>query len=134
MHGVKNLNKHCITFLPLQSFNPLDGARWSALAQDIEDWLVTIVVDSCCKEWTWGCDLFWMAFIAANPTFPNGAWPSWNEQITLEGQFAQSWLDKMAEKAGNAQDSEMEDVDVLRKGIWEQFCQGISRYDSLRAV
>ncbi|KAJ8591246.1 hypothetical protein M405DRAFT_765179 [Rhizopogon salebrosus TDB-379] len=89
---LRSVPQRVLPFLPLPStFNPLCGDSWAALAEQLECWLVNTIRDVQAPEWTWGCDAFWMAFIAAHPDFPRGSWPNWNPQITLEGKFIESW-------------------------------------------
>ncbi|KAG1875772.1 hypothetical protein F4604DRAFT_1496323, partial [Suillus subluteus] len=83
----------CIPFLPLQHFDYSDQAKWASLMKDIEGWLVAQV--NCQTQlWTWGCDAFWLAFIAAYPSFPMGSWPKWDPRIPLEGTFIEQWLER----------------------------------------
>ena len=70
IHTVKGINDYCVTFLSLHSFDPFNSHCWLCLAQDIQEWLITIVIDSHSQEWTWGHELFWMVFIATYPMFP----------------------------------------------------------------
>lgn len=123
----KSFNDDSITFLPLQTFDPFDSKCWSNLAEDIQEWLLNIIVDPYSQEWTWGRELFWMAFMAAYPTFPQGDWPSWDAKISVEGAFAQGWLDRGG-AGGIENGSETEQVAMLRKDVWEQFCQTASLY------
>lgn len=71
------LDDTLIPFLPLQHFDYADQAKWASLMKDIEAWLVDQV--NCQTQlWTWGRDAFWLAFIAAYPSFPRGSWPKWD--------------------------------------------------------
>ncbi|KAG2063405.1 hypothetical protein BDR04DRAFT_989963, partial [Suillus decipiens] len=81
-----------ITFLPLPSnFNPTDSCHWSRLLEQIQNWLVNIPSDS--QHWSWGCNTFWFAFVAAYPDFPSGNWLMWDARIPLQGQFIEQWLE-----------------------------------------
>lgn len=83
-----------ISFLPLApSFNHRDGQSWSKLVEIISNWLVNDVKTLKSQEWTWGTDIFWMAFVAAYPSFPSGTWPVWDCHIALDGTFIHEWLD-----------------------------------------
>ena len=55
-----------IPFLPLEkSFNHRDVQSWSRLAEVISSWLVNDIKALKSQEWTWGTNIFWMAFVAA---------------------------------------------------------------------
>ncbi|KAI5988849.1 hypothetical protein F5J12DRAFT_786786 [Pisolithus orientalis] len=84
-----------ITFLPLPPlWNPMDANHWLELSMGIEWWLVDIVQVMNVPEWTWGHDMFWLAYIGAYPAFPCRKWEPWNPIIPLEGQFIKEWLAK----------------------------------------
>ncbi|KAG2116395.1 hypothetical protein DEU56DRAFT_840241 [Suillus clintonianus] len=110
-----------IPFLPLPpSFNPLSEASWSVLARQVETWLVDTIRDVRAPEWAWGCDAFWMAFIAANPDFPRGPWPNWNPKISLEGKFIESWTaDNLTIPADSPLSQDI--LDEIRTSIWDDF-------------
>lgn len=55
--------------------------------------MIDQVADSRHPQWAWGKDLFWFAYIAAYPRFPEGHWPSWDPAIPAEGAFIDRWLD-----------------------------------------
>ncbi|KAG1831460.1 hypothetical protein DFJ58DRAFT_736618 [Suillus subalutaceus] len=81
-----------IPFLPLRgTFDYANPMEWAVLSKDIEGWLVT-EVDNRSQLWTWGCDAFWLTFVAAYPLFPRGKWPMWDPRVPLEGTFIQEWL------------------------------------------
>ena len=83
-----------ITFLPWKSlFDPVNCNCWASLTHNIQDWLIN-VVDTQSQEGVWGCKLFWMAFMAACSTFPQGPWPYWHPRISVEGAFIQHWLNR----------------------------------------
>ncbi|KAG1761161.1 hypothetical protein EDD22DRAFT_780233 [Suillus occidentalis] len=83
-----------ISFLPLPpSFETNNSAHWAHLCDKIENWLVSSVHTSS-SQWTWGRDMFWLAFVASNPCFPGGAWHKWNPSISLQGEFIEEWLEK----------------------------------------
>ncbi|KAG2138344.1 hypothetical protein DEU56DRAFT_736436 [Suillus clintonianus] len=105
-----------IPFLPLQHFNYSDQAKWALLMKDIEGWLVSQV--NCQTQlWTWGRDAFWLAFIAAYPSFPRGLWPKWDCRIPLEGTFIEQWL----ERSGDVPLTEDQDVMNVLADIWAEF-------------
>ncbi|KAG1720087.1 hypothetical protein EDB19DRAFT_1605755, partial [Suillus lakei] len=86
-----------IPFLPLPpSFDSVDRAHWESVSQKIQDWLTT-EVDTESSLWTWGHDAFWLAFIAAHPSFPMGKWPMWDPRIPLEGSFIEQWLERSSD-------------------------------------
>ncbi|KAG1908797.1 uncharacterized protein F5891DRAFT_1180361 [Suillus fuscotomentosus] len=81
-----------IPFLPLQRiFNYINPMEWATLSKEIKEWLVNDV-DTRSQLWTWGCDAFWLTFVAAYPLFPRGKWPMWDPRIPVEGTFIQEWL------------------------------------------
>ncbi|KAG1855231.1 hypothetical protein F4604DRAFT_2042428 [Suillus subluteus] len=76
-----------IPFLPLPpTFNHFNRSDWQIVSQKIQEWL-TSEVDTKSSLWTWGRDAFWLAFVAAYPSFPTGQWPMWDPRIPLEGEF-----------------------------------------------
>lgn len=82
-----------IPFLPLpRAFDWTDSQQWATLSNEIECWLINEVQDSSLPQWTWGRDAFWLAFIAAHPSFPGGRWSAWDPRIPLEGTFITEWL------------------------------------------
>ncbi|KAG1766329.1 hypothetical protein EV702DRAFT_934445, partial [Suillus placidus] len=86
-----------ISFLPLRgSFNYINPMDWATLSKDIETWLVT-KVDNRSQLWTWGCDAFWLTFVAAYPLFPRGKWPMWDPRIPLDGAFIKEWLGRSSD-------------------------------------
>ncbi|KIO16554.1 hypothetical protein M407DRAFT_246798 [Tulasnella calospora MUT 4182] len=80
-------------FLPLQpSFDYMDVTFWQDLAQDTQDWLVTLKPSEDVELWTWSLDIFWIAFVAAYPDFPAGDWPDWDNRVPLRGNFIMNWV------------------------------------------
>lgn len=69
--------------------------------------------------WEWGIDLFWIAFIAAYPEFPNGSWPFWDTRIPCKGTFLTTWLRNEAPRRVNA-DPEIRTL-LIRGKMWEEF-------------
>ncbi|KAI6147786.1 hypothetical protein BKA82DRAFT_506334 [Pisolithus tinctorius] len=107
-------------FFPLSpQFHPLDGRAWASLANEIQFFLVQ---DISIEQTQPDCyevlrDIFWMAFVAAYPSFPHGEWPQWNPMISMEGEFMSYWMniDNDARKRG---DSHMQDE--VREFVWEE--------------
>lgn len=62
------------------------------------------------SEWHWGCDIFWLSYIAVYPTFPEGDWPRWSPLIPLDGQFIHEWMDGVYG----------EDHIVLMNSLWKE--------------
>ncbi|KAG1762179.1 hypothetical protein EDD22DRAFT_741192, partial [Suillus occidentalis] len=90
--SVSPANNIPIPFLPLPShFNYNKWTDWELLSKRIEKWLIKI--DMELLQWTWGCDIFWLTFIAAFPSFPRGTWHMWDPCIPLEGAFIEQWLE-----------------------------------------
>jgi hypothetical protein len=83
----------CIPFLPLpNTFDPTDSHHWALLSTQIEEWLMNEIQTPTHPQWAWGCDVFWLTFIAAYPMFPQGRWLPWNPIIPVQGKFIESWL------------------------------------------
>jgi hypothetical protein len=117
---MSNVGEPIISFLPLPpSFDYVNQADWETVAQQIQEW-VTTEVDTESPLWTWGCDAFWLAFVAAHLSFPMGKWPMWDPRIPLEGSFIEEWIqcsnDHGADEEVLAQD------DAVSK-IWNEFCK-----------
>ncbi|TFK79105.1 hypothetical protein K466DRAFT_459449, partial [Polyporus arcularius HHB13444] len=66
---------------------------WVWLYEQIERWLVDVVVDRRSKLWIWGREAFWIAFVGAYPAFPGGEWPNWNPCISMDGEFIRRWVE-----------------------------------------
>ncbi|KAI6137708.1 hypothetical protein BKA82DRAFT_170311 [Pisolithus tinctorius] len=112
-------NEIPITFLPLPPlWNPMDTNHWLELSKGIERWLVDIVQVTNVPEWTWGRDVFWLAYIGAYSAFPCGKWEPWNPIIPLEGQFIEEWLAK--EETDNTFPRNVSDT---LSYIWNEFCR-----------
>ena len=117
-----------ISFLPLkQSFNHQEGQSWSKLVEVISNWLVNDVKSLKRPEWMWGTDAFWMAFVAAYPSFPSGSqWPVWDSHIALDGTFIHEWLDHGGREGWSQQynvpfDENSEGLVNFRDQIWVLF-------------
>ena len=119
-----------ITFLPLPStFNHRDTASWAVLVNQISTWLVDTVRSPRCQEWGWGVEAFWMAFIAAYPSFPAGNWPSWETSIGADTRFFQQWLESGG-RVGWCHQNDIRDDCLLAflDKIWSLFCQHTSLF------
>ena len=101
------------------------------LSKQIERWLVT-EVDITTPQWGWGCDAFWLAFVAACPSFPNGGWSAWDTRIPVDGQFITEWLNddidfgrcNLCEDSSGCPDNEAS----LMFFIWDMFCKHITLF------
>ncbi|KAG2047830.1 hypothetical protein BDR06DRAFT_848817, partial [Suillus hirtellus] len=89
---MSNVGEPTISFLPLPpSFDYVNRADWETVTQQIQEWVTTEVATES-SLWMWGCNAFWLAFIAAYPSFLMGKWPMWDPRIPLEGSFIEEWL------------------------------------------
>jgi len=77
----------------LESFAPTHQSCWENLVCEIEDWLISSAVRSNPHYWHWGLKLFWIAFVAAHPSFPFGTWPAWNSLVPLAGLFMDACME-----------------------------------------
>jgi len=115
-------------FLPLsQGFQPLNTYEWKQLVMNIEQHLLA---DPHLNNTHPECyflmrQLFWMAFVAAFPSFPHGDWPNWNSQIPMEGNFISRWVLK------DSDDSDWDDFPdtcvAIRQLVWEQFSTTVEK-------
>ncbi|EGO30401.1 hypothetical protein SERLADRAFT_404586 [Serpula lacrymans var. lacrymans S7.9] len=113
-----------LSFLPLHSsFNPYNAQCWIGLMNKIQRWLLIEVVDRHSLEWTWGREVFWMAYIAAYPEFPNGRWTIWSLKISPEGSFLEGWMTKCTSAVQEEIRLFNDNVDYVstRGAIWERF-------------
>ena len=112
-------------FLPLPAhFDPLDGKAWQTLLQDIESHLVQIL-DAPGMRRTLMREFFWMAYMAACPTFPFGDWPIWDPRIPLQGNFASYWLAQLDLPYAIVR---QEDLSAeARQHVWEQLIALVHR-------
>jgi hypothetical protein len=115
-----------IPFLPLPpTFNYFNRTDWQMVSQNIQEWL-TSEVDTRSAMWTWGRDAFWLAFVAAYPSFPNGQWPMWDPRIPLEGEFIEQWLERSGgDSAG--EDLAFDEVASV-SDIWDDFCKHVALF------
>ncbi|KIK78885.1 hypothetical protein PAXRUDRAFT_162813 [Paxillus rubicundulus Ve08.2h10] len=121
-----------IPFLPLPpNFNALDMHHWNALSKQIELCLVT-EVDISTPKWGWGCNTFWLAFIATCPLFPSRGWSPWDPRISVDVQFITGWLNdnldlgscNSCEDSLGCSDSEAS----LMFFIWGMFCKHVALF------
>lgn len=123
-----------ISFLPLaRCFDHQDVQSWSKLVEVILNWLVNDVKTLQRQEWAWGTDAFWMAVVAANPSFPGGIWPVWDCRIALDGTFIQEWLDYGRRKGWSEQynvpfDNNSESLMHFRERLWILFQSHVSSF------
>jgi hypothetical protein len=118
------------TFLPLSnSFDLFDNQSWVTLSLNIENWLVDIVANTESPEWIWGRKIFWLSFVATNPTFPLGDWPKWNPIIPLEGPFIKSWMERAYSAAGEDGDLSVNECRII-SFIWSEFVRIMSSFSS----
>lgn len=65
-------------------FRPENNYHWHFVVLRVEDWLLKFIRDHDSPYWTWGQDLFWIAFLAAYPNFPHGKFQDWDSRIGFE--------------------------------------------------
>ncbi|KAL6300163.1 hypothetical protein BKA93DRAFT_741023, partial [Sparassis latifolia] len=118
-----------LTFLPLPStFNPYERTCWVTLATNIEKWLLIEVVNVRCPDWMWGCNAFWMAFIAAYPDFPRGNWPAWDSRIAMEGPFMERWMQRDNQCERVSEECGADTYHYMYTELWREFQQLVSLY------
>ncbi|THH19878.1 hypothetical protein EW146_g1396 [Bondarzewia mesenterica] len=126
-----------ISFLPLPSTFDVSSARaWASLASQIQDWLITSVGNHLSPYWSWGVEAFWVAFVAAYPSFPLGDWPRWDTRIPLRGAFIETRVTGVASLDGEVVeggDAAVDDADSVQRSdqrcrlaLWQQFQEVIS--------
>ncbi|KIK78696.1 hypothetical protein PAXRUDRAFT_152870 [Paxillus rubicundulus Ve08.2h10] len=116
---------HCFTglffpFFPLPpTFDPLDRLSWQALVHQIQLHLIQLKYNLTWEEHITEClivrEFFWMAFIAAFPSFPYGDWPDWNPRITMDGDFISYWISDT--DAGSVKP---ESVGMIWEFVWKE--------------
>ncbi|THG92876.1 hypothetical protein EW026_g8185 [Hermanssonia centrifuga] len=123
-----------ITFLPLPpSFNRRTVASWKSLAFEIQDWLLEVAVDPRCPERIWGTDLFWMAYLAAFPKFPQGQWQGWDPRINVCNTFGERWtmdacpIGEVAHDNGACTDA-CPGCGYIREELWGEFERNTSLF------
>ncbi|KAI6148019.1 hypothetical protein BKA82DRAFT_16995 [Pisolithus tinctorius] len=60
-------------------------------------------------------EFFWMAFVAAFPSFPYRNWPNWNPRISMDGNFILYWISDT--DVGSVKP---ESVGKIQEFIWEE--------------
>lgn len=115
-------------FLPLPpTFNYAATNEWADVAQKIQDWLVLSDAEDTAHLRAWGTELFWVAFVAANPTFPRGAWPKWDERVPLEGAFIAKWMVGGVAACFGPVEGDLPSADYLHLSLWRLFSSIVSR-------
>ncbi|KAG1905527.1 uncharacterized protein F5891DRAFT_1183472 [Suillus fuscotomentosus] len=113
--SLNSLPEGSFPFFPLApNFNHLNGWTWAVLADTIQDWLSNNISLTRSDVWLWGCESFWMAFVAAFPGFPRREWPLWDPKIGMEGEFITYWMSDF----GSGSERSPDDV---RTGVWRKF-------------
>ncbi|EGO30672.1 hypothetical protein SERLADRAFT_404740 [Serpula lacrymans var. lacrymans S7.9] len=109
----------------LSSFNPYDMQCWIRLMNKIQCWLLMEVIDRQSLEWTWGREVFWMAYIAAYPKFSCGQWTRWSPKISPEQSFLEGWIAQKGVLAHAERSTRpvANDIDYIstRGAIWDRF-------------
>ena len=125
-HGSSQMAVIPMPFLPLPpTFNKTCAEAWSSLASQIQQWLIFCLRDEGTPHWKWGVDVFWVAFIAAYPSFPLGEWPLWDTRIPMAGPFIEKQLaaNDFEETSRKAVELISEDMTMKRREeLWEEFC------------
>ena len=115
-----------MSFLPLSStFDKTSAEAWLSLASQIQQWLIFCLRDEGTPHWKWGVEVFWVAFIAAHPSFPLGEWPLWDSRIPMAGLFIERQLvaNDFKETTWRAVELISEDMTMKRREeLWEEFC------------
>lgn len=116
-----------ISFLPLApAFDKASTKAWVTLASRIQNWLIFYIQDQHLAHWKWGSEVFWIAFVAAFPSFPLGEWPLWDVRIPLAGAFIEKQVlpNNFEEAARQASElTSEEDLIKRREELWEDFCK-----------
>ncbi|KIK80277.1 hypothetical protein PAXRUDRAFT_159096 [Paxillus rubicundulus Ve08.2h10] len=107
-------------FFPLPpTFNLSDRLSWQALIHQIQLHLIQLEDNLTSEEHITKClivcEFFWMAFVAAFPSFPYGDWPDWNPRITMDGDFISYWISDT--DVGSVKP---ESVGMIWEFIWEE--------------
>ncbi|KAI6139098.1 hypothetical protein BKA82DRAFT_41468, partial [Pisolithus tinctorius] len=130
---LRYVNPEFFPFFPLPStFDLLDSVLWQTLVYQIQFHLVQPEDDLTWEEHVMECllvwEFFWMAFVAAFPsfswspkgkpildTFPYGNWPNWNLRVSMDGDFILYWISDT--DVGNVKP---ESVGTIWEFIWEE--------------
>ncbi|KAH8993097.1 hypothetical protein EDB83DRAFT_2478248 [Lactarius deliciosus] len=105
-----------ISFLPLApAFDKSSTVAWVTLASRVQSWLTFYIQDQDLLHWKWGAEVFWIAFIAAFPSFPLGEWPLWDRQV-VPNDFEET-VQRSSERTSE------EDLSKRREELWRDFCK-----------
>ncbi|KAF8119291.1 hypothetical protein EV363DRAFT_1386457 [Boletus edulis] len=115
--------------LPAVRPSPQDGTstKDSTPLSDVERWKIPVgnrrypgphhdfqgCLPFSCASW------FWMAFVAAYPTFPRDTWPSWDSHIAMEGDSVSQWVVNRSDELCREND------DAIRMKIWKEFSTAV---------
>ena len=82
-------------FFPLPAhFDALNGESWQTLFENIQTYLVQNP-DVELRRQILTREFFWMAFVAAFPTFLFSNWAEWDYRIPVQGNFITYWFDHL---------------------------------------
>ncbi|KAK1227767.1 protein kinase, partial [Marasmius sp. AFHP31] len=99
------------------AFNHQSTESWTNVYKDIGQWMGGIRLERGeTEDWQWGWEAYWMAFVAAFPHFPSGAWSNWDPAIALDGPFITEWVGRGG-SGGRATSFEQE----ARDEVWQRF-------------
>ncbi|KAF8834897.1 hypothetical protein BDN67DRAFT_984988 [Paxillus ammoniavirescens] len=113
----EDLSPEMFPFLPLPPrFNPDNGLQWQSLAKEIKYWLLQDPAFDVTHPGYYFLmrEFFWMAFVAAYPTFPHGQWLCWDPQIPMHGCFISDWIADLDEATAAPMPATIHD------SIWQQ--------------
>jgi hypothetical protein len=113
-----------ISFLPLApAFDKASTKAWATLASRIQDWLIFYIHDEHLPHWKWGAEVFWIAFVAAFPSFPLGDWALWDARIPFVGTFIEKQIGppRFEEALPQAGEYAVEDLLKRREELWDEF-------------
>jgi len=112
--GLMPFHQDSFPFLPLpRHFDHQSGEAWAELAMLIQSVLVQSSHGEEMPSYVLAHEFFWMAFVAAFPSFPFGEWPEWDSCIPMQGTFISAWV---------------EDLDLSLPIQGAQFSQSVHRY------
>jgi len=112
--GLMPFRQDSFPFLPLPChFDHQSGEAWAELAMLIQSVLVQSSHGEEMPCYVLAREFFWMAFVAAFPSFPFGEWPEWDLRIPMRGTFISAWV---------------EDLDLSLPIQGAQFSQSVRRY------
>lgn len=88
-------------------FRPSNRFHWHFVVWRVESWLINFIRDRSSPYWTWGQDIFWLAFLGAYPDFPNGNWEAWDSLIDFDGPVILKYMPaRWAHGSGNESSDE----------------------------